>query len=192
MAIGMKTVTRQQAVRPAALGSLEVRGLMDLSDQHGWDFAVLGQAPLPTEPVRLGDWLLIPAQEDTSSIPERTLARIQAIFAAGLRPKGFVVVHEAPKLLADPSVVEGEAVEISPVPPRVQLALQKAEEMATSAAKCLAVVAGAATVALGAMAAAAALLLPMLLLAAAAGLDPILVAVTEDDVWVEIDRWYVT
>jgi hypothetical protein len=175
----------------AMLGSREARGLMELSDENGWNFAVLGLAPLPSEPVRLGDWLIVPAMEDTSPIPDRALARIQAIFAAGLRPKGFVLVHEAPKLLADPSVVEGEVIEVSPIPPRLQLALEHAQKMAASAAKGLAAVMDVVTAVLGAMAAAAALLLPMVLMAAAAGLDPILVAITEDDVWVEIDRWYV-
>ena len=41
----------------------------------------------------------LPAQLDSTHIPARALERVQAIYAVGLRPQGFVVVHEAPPLL---------------------------------------------------------------------------------------------
>jgi len=81
---------------------------MELSRTRGWDWPVLGQAPLPSEPVRVGKWLLVPAQDDSSTIPARTLTRIQAIYAAGLRPRGFVLVHEAPLELTAPAGTQSE------------------------------------------------------------------------------------
>ena len=48
------------------------------------------------------------------------------------------------------------------------------------------------TVALLAVMAGAALALPAVLVAGAVALDPILIAVTEDDIWIEIDRWVIS
>src|SRR3990172_5447036 len=66
---------------------------------HGWALAILGQAPMLEEPVRLKEWLLVPAHKDTGQIPPRALNRVQALFAAGIRPQAFVIVHEAPRAL---------------------------------------------------------------------------------------------
>jgi hypothetical protein len=77
----------------------ETRQFIALGRQYHWGFRILGQAPIPEEPVWLGDWLLVPAQINSSTIPERTLERIDTIFASGIRPQGFVMVHEAPKVL---------------------------------------------------------------------------------------------
>ena len=103
--------------------SQAARALLRLGRQRGWDVTVLGQAPLPAEPVRLGDWLVVPAQQDDSPMPERTQRRVQAIYASGLRPQGFVVVHEAPKLLPATIPEKPDVLDISYQPPaRRQLA----------------------------------------------------------------------
>ncbi len=65
----------------------ETRQLISLGHRHNWPFQVLGKAPMLQEPVRLGDWLLVPAQDDSTKVPERAMAKIQAIFAAGIRPQ---------------------------------------------------------------------------------------------------------
>ncbi len=155
----------------------ETMHLVSLGRAHRWDFRVLGKAPLPMEPVRLGDWLLVPAQQDSTPIPQRAMARIQAIFAAGIRPTGFVLVHEAPKLLKAPVVTPertpGQFAEgngITSVP-------QSSSDFLT-------------TLGTG-MSALASMIFPMFLFVVAAAMaDPILVAVTEDNYWIEIDRWY--
>ena len=153
--------------------SPETRKLVTLGQRHYWPFQVLGKAPMVQEPVRLGDWLLIPAQDDSSKIPERAMKRIQAIFAAGIRPQGFVLVHEAPKLLK------------APVTPKEQ---PKAPPVTTSSPHSTTDFAS--TLATG-FAAMASMVFPMLFFVVAAALaDPILVAVTEDGYWIEIDRWY--
>lgn len=151
--------------------SEDTRQLVSLGRGHQWPFRALGKAPLLEEPVRFGDWLLIPGQSDTTPIPERTMTRIQAIFAAGIQPKGFVVVHEAPRLLK------------APVETREQRpALAEAAFLPQSSSDALAAFG---TV----MSAVASMILPMFLFMAAAMVDPILVAVTDDDTWIEIDRW---
>jgi hypothetical protein len=155
---------------------LETRQLVSLGRRRLWPFQVLGKAPMLQEPVRLGDWLLVPAQDDPTAIPERALARIRAIFAAGIRPQGFVLIHEAPMLLKGPSK--------PPESPAVVLPAFSATAPLPETIVSLASALGAGLAGLASM------IFPMLLFVATAMVDPILVAVTEDGFWVEIDRWY--
>ena len=159
--------------------------LLAVARRERWNFQVLGQAAMPQKPVRLGDWLITPAQVDTSPIPLRALTRIQAIFAAGIRPQGFVLVHEAPKLLPSQTQEKKQAT-ILAMP-------QKTWKAKTGKTIDLSEIITTVFSGLGAV---LQIVLPILaviffgvLFATANGLDPILVAVTEDGYWVEIDRW---
>ena len=141
---------------------------------HGWALAILGQAPMLEEPVRLKEWLLVPAHEDTGQIPPRALNRVQALFAAGIRPQGFVIVHEAPRLLP-----AGETVKKAvPLP----IGHIEFEDAALSIGKAIGALAALAVTATG-------VALMSGLVVGAMVLDPILIAVTQDSYWVEIDRW---
>ena len=144
---------------------------------------------MPENPVRLGDWLLVPAQSDSTAIPVRSLARVHAIFLAGIRPQGFVLVHEAPKLLKAPQGTgsRGQG-------PTVETWLGRSTIKWISAVGgalvlAVAAVAGLVMVAAALIALASVLIVPAVLMAVALGVDPILVAVTDDDHWIEIDRW---
>jgi hypothetical protein len=171
----------------------EIEQMLAVGSLNGWDFQVLGQAPLPVVPVHLGDWLIVPAQQDSTPVPERTLERIQAVYAAGLRPKGFVVVHEAPKLL--PSGIEEAAddYEISHDPPS-RRELKKLLKALPGALLIglLALVGATALAAVLAVVLTGALVVGAIVLlgAAVVAIDPILIAVMEDGTWVEIDRWW--
>jgi hypothetical protein len=123
------------------------------------------------EPVRLGNWLLMPAQQDSTVIPPRAMSRIRAIFDAGLRPRGFVVVHEAPMFLKAPAAPQAEPKTL----PRTISSPEGTGDFAAALGKGLSALAS--------------VIFPMMMLAAVAVVDPILVAVTEDGHWVEIDRW---
>jgi len=156
--------------------STESQGLLTLGRQRNWDLNILGQAPLPRQPIHLQDWLIVPAHQDSSHIPARALERIQAIFAMGLRPKGFVIVHEAPKLLPAPEVVEPEIA----IAPSITFGFKP----------LITGLLGAMAVAIPVTAAVASMIVPATLAVGAVLIDPILVAVTEDDTWIEIDRWW--
>ena len=110
-------------------------------------------------------------------MPTRALERVRSIFASGLRPKGFVIVHEAPMLLPAPE--EDDEPQIAPTPffpaPTEPLIPGLVSVLAVGAAVLTAV---------------ASLILPAALLVGAFLVDPILIAVTEDDDWIEIDRWW--
>lgn len=143
--------------------STHSRQVLKIGRNQGWKFNYLGKAPLPDRPVHLGEWLIIPALQDSSHIPPRAMERIQAVYASGYQPAGWLVIHEAPKLLEAPKTIE-------PKKPKL--------------GRVLAVLGGVA-----AIAGLAAAILP--LLGAAAVVDPILVLVTPEMDWIEIDRWYV-
>lgn len=129
--------------------------LLDVGYRNNWDFIHLGKAPIPTQPVRVGDWLIVDAREDQTRIPRKTMHRIQTVYAEGIRPESWVLVHEAPYLLSPPK-----------------------EKKKTRLVPYLALLGG-----LGVW-------LATSLITAAAIVDPILIAITSDLDWVEIDRWY--
>jgi hypothetical protein len=149
------------------------RELMALAREHRWNFGVLGAAPIPIQPVFYKDWWIVPIVEDRSQIPARTLERVQTIYQAGIRPKAFVILHEAPKQLLPPK----DAPRISPI-----------EFWAKEAARhSLTVLKVTGTVLTR-------VVLPVFVtvlggLSSAILTDPVLIAVTEDNVWIAIDAW---
>ena len=154
----------------------QAQQFLSLGDRMGWQMQVIGRAPMLKEAVRIKDWLLVPAYEDTTPLPTRTMRRIRIIYSQGLRPQGFVVVHEAPMLLASPRKPKPNQSEMAERLSSILPGLSKASGL---------LVLGLGILLLGSM------LLPMGLLAGAVMVDPILVAVTEDGYWIEIDRWQV-
>jgi len=185
----MNIISMSVAGGIAPLVSPETRRLVNLSRERGWDCAVLGRAPLPEEPVRLGDWLAVPVDQDSSLVPVRALERVQAIYAAGLRPLGFVLVHEAPGLLPAPEQTGPASWQMPSLPPQLKSALTLAAGALGVLAVGVVAVAGVVVLAVAAIGLAAILAVPLFLVAGAAVVDPILVAVTEDGYWVEIVRW---
>jgi hypothetical protein len=155
--------------------SPETRQILTLSDQKGWHFSFLGQAPLPTQPLRLDNWLVVPAAEESTAISPGSYKKVQTIFANGIRPKGFVVVHEAPRQLAAPKKVA------DPTPSPVHIPQQPTTDANGNTAV-------AASSILSGLFSTILLVLGTIFMSVAM-IDPILVAVMEDGSWVEIDRW---
>jgi hypothetical protein len=154
----------------------ETRQILNLAEQKGWDFNLLGQAQLPKEVIQLDQWLIAPASQDSSEVPARTYKRIQTLFANGIRPKGFVVVHEAPRLLAAPKAVpQNPAPDV--FPPEIEKPKTGTNPMPVVASILSSALLGTILTAVGALFLGIALI------------DPIVVAVMEDGCWVEIDRW---
>ncbi len=175
-------------VRPVAITSEDsprVRELMTFGRDRLWDVAVLGQAPMPQEAIRLNNWLIIPAHQDNTEIPDHAMERVQAIFVAGFRPKGFVLVHEAPMMLSAPETNQTQLRTPWTLNPETTEKVINGLSFGVSAIAKLMV--GTVTLAV----VAGSLILPGLLLAGAVLIDPILIAVTEDNYWIEIDRWLV-
>ncbi len=167
----MKYETTQS--QPQALSTLAVQ-IIVFGKQRGWDFKHLGRAPFPDRHIRVGDWLIVPAHQDTSLIPPRAQQRVRALNAAGLYPTGWVVVHEAPHLL--PAPAPEIRPETNPIPWK---------RIAVTGGKV--VMKG--VIALAKIAAFSSAAVFVSALGIAALLDPILVAVTLEGDWIEIDRW---
>lgn len=132
--------------------------LLALGKRYHWKFKVLGNAPVPTQTIRLDNWVVVPSQEDTSHIPARAMKKVQAVYQAGIQPQAWVVVHEAPMTLpetTDPAQQKKD-------PPVLPYLL-----------------------ALGGLG----LWLASTLITTVAVVDPILIAITPENDWIEIDRW---
>jgi hypothetical protein len=151
--------------------------LLTLGEEKHWFTQILGQAPMLEEPIRVREWVLMPASMDSTPLPEHAMDRIHAVYEADIRPQGFVLVHEAPLEIGGPQ---------PEMKPKVDLQLLKKIGGATLGVGLLSgsIVALAGIAILGGI-----LLAPIGLLGAAVVLDPILVVVTTDNYWIEIDRW---
>jgi hypothetical protein len=100
------------------------------------------------------------------------MRRLRAIFDAGITPQGFVLVHEAPMLLKAPAATRAEPNTWAGTISSPQATADFAAALETG------------------FSVVASLLVPMAyLFLAAAFVDPILVAMTHDGYWIEIDRW---
>lgn len=159
--------------------SKTIKNLMALGQKRSWAFAVLGIAPMPQAPISLPKWRIVPAHLDTAPIPQQAMERIQTIYAEGIRPQGFVVVHELPMQLpaSVPGVIDGEVVERPGFD--FSIDVNKVLDVGLKAVS---------TIAIAAVTAAGIVLPAMFAVGSALLLDPILIAVV-DGVWVEVDRW---
>ena len=73
--------------------SPDAERILRLGKRLSWEPRPLGRASFPERPVFTEGWWLVPVHEDHSAIPERSQERVQAIYRAGLRPRGFVIAH---------------------------------------------------------------------------------------------------
>ena len=100
----VRSLTKANPQRAMTMPVLEQeRQIMAVADAHNWEFRVLGVAPVPTAPVFYDRWWLVPAMEDKSPIPAPAMDCVQAIYAAGIHPKAFVIAHQAAAQLAPPA-----------------------------------------------------------------------------------------
>jgi hypothetical protein len=189
-----ESVSSDLVSRFFALANPETRQLLTMGNQHDWDFQMLGAAPMPTEAFRVKEkWLIVPAHEDPTELPAFAMERMKQIFESGIRPKGFVLIHETSMLLHAPAgvdVEDGHNVNDWQLPAITHDKVKSVLATVGWILAGLAIVIGTAVLAVAAVALVASLLLPAAIITgAAAGIDPILVAVMDDDVWVEIARW---
>jgi len=155
--------------------SREAMQTLALGETRGWNFHLLGVAQLPLNPVHLEKWLIIPADQDHSVIPPQTFRKIQTLYVEGIKPKGFVVVHEAPRYLPSPKHQTTSKSETTSVPSSLGTGVSQSSGVN--------ILSGLGTI-----------LIPIAMILGAimfglATIDPILIVVTEAGEWIEIDRW---
>lgn len=156
------------------------REMMDLAYEHKWQFPILGVAPIPKTAILFNRWWLVPLAEDHSQIPARSVARVRAIYEAGIRPKAFVIAHEVPLQLRAPANV-----------PKISPLEFWAQRLAAHSISALKIVGHVLTkFVLPATAAVLGMTLSAMVgLANVALADPCLIAVTDDNIWIQIDYW---
>lgn len=158
----------------------QVFELLRVGSERHWSFRVLGVAPVPHAPIFHNQWWLVPIAQDSSPIPLRALERVNSIYEAGIRPKAFVIAHEAPRRLRAPAKISV----MSPLEFRARQLAEHSFRVLQIAGKVLTRFVLPFTIALIGVTASA-----MVGLASVALSDPCLIAVTDDDVWIQIDFW---
>jgi hypothetical protein len=180
---------QQTLAKRAALQHLETvpifpqeRKLMEVATDHHWPFKVMGVAPVPERPVyhNVGEnnWWLVPLTEDRSQIPAPALDRVRAIYEAGIRPKAFVIAHEAPKQLMAPAG--------APQVSRMEFWANQIARYSLTTAKVTGIILATVVIPLVVAGLGVGLLT---LVSLASGIDPKLIVVTDQNVWVEIYSW---
>jgi hypothetical protein len=154
--------------------SSQAKKLLTLSKVNHWNFRVLGEAPYPQTSIYTGDYWIVPLEEEKEPIPQWVAKRAVAIMETGVPIQGFVVVHEALKVL--------EAKHQPLKPPKIPY--EKLGRAAWVAAKVTAVAVALASMAVIAMMTSLAFMTGAVMLA-----DPALIAVTEDGTWVLVACW---
>jgi hypothetical protein len=163
-------------VTPTQADSQQV---LEFGKSQGWNCEVLGHAPMPEEPVRIGNWLAVPADLDMATSHPRVQEKLRALTSAGLAVKGVVIVHEQPQQET-----------AGPLPTHLHPTLKSAGIALGGLALAILVIAGLGAALLAILTGLAAVLLPLALLVGVFALDPVLVVVCgEDNAWVELERW---
>ena len=180
----MNHTRKQQNFTYTILGN-KATNLVAFGRSVGWAFPVLGHAPIPTIPIYINNWLIVPAHLDNTPLPYRAQDRMNTILSAGFRPKDWLIIHEAPPLLTAPKTVQKQQSTMDWITPQTKKKSKKILKTTGSALGAVALATGTAAIAVAAVA----LIIPAFLIAGALVVDPILVAVSEDGFWVEIDRW---
>lgn len=169
-----------QPRRPLPIYKQE-KDLMHLAASQRWPFRLMGVAPVPATAVYYNGLWLVPQTQDHTALPPFALERMRAIERTGIKPKAYVVVHEAPKQLAPPANVRIISPQEYWTDQAARYSLAAAKVSGTMIAAAVTVLAPIVLTTLGIMVLGSLSLL--------AGVDPILVAVTDQDVWIEIARW---
>ena len=169
--------------------SAEVSQFASLGRRFSGGFRPIGSACMLERPVFVDGWWLVPMGEDSSAIPRRACRRVEAIYAAGLRPKGFILAHEAPPVLGDVSEAGEKTQATHPGLEQLTRGVRGQLSGALSKESLVGTVAPLVLKGLLGVLGAAATVIGFCGVLAVVALDPVLIAVTEDGHWVEVDRW---
>jgi hypothetical protein len=149
-------------------------------------------AEVPDKPTRVGDWMVYrPTKEE---LPTRAKQRVMEMLEAGIRPVDLVLYHE----IKEPGFIEAR---LSPAVKATgsRLATWASQDVPVMTEKAWEVTKKHGPTLLGMVVAGIAVVATLLLvglaytaLAVVSAIvsDPVLVIVTEDGYWIEIDRWY--
>jgi hypothetical protein len=135
-------------------------------DQHHMGFKVVGCGEVPHESFYQDEWWYQPVESE-STIPSSGLKRLDVLRKAGIKIKGVVIAHEAPRLLNAPKP-EPKNTNHPSTDRGADFDLQRVLGTVLSG---LLMVFG-------------------IFLLVAIRVDPALIVVLEDDTWLEVMTWY--
>jgi hypothetical protein len=139
----------------------------------------MGTAPVPSGPVIVGKWLLVPEHMDESILPISAAQKIQAIRVGGLQPRGYVIAHEVPEEKGEFEKRGLDTQKSSEEPrPTTPGSDSKVDDSGGGLLKGVRSILSKLPI-----------ILPALFIGSLLLLDPILIAITDDYRWVEIERW---
>lgn len=174
----------------------EAMQLMTLEQDPFWKPVYMGQAPIPQQPVRIGDWLVSRSIHDTSPLPLPVQRHVEGIYAAGIRPKDWLIAHEIVQQLKSPEPVPQP--QLPDFSGQWRTAVAGARKVADKAAPVAwEVTKAAAKVTAGLIAASAVCMVTVagIALMSLATVDPLLIAVMDadgdsnGDHWILVDAW---
>jgi hypothetical protein len=140
--------------------SYDARRAIQVGYENHWRFRVVGQGQMPEEAYYSDEWVYEPAET-----PQMAHDRLDALKRSGIHMKGFVIAHEAPRLLA------------TPTSKKHILKNNQDEAIVPDAGKILdSFVQG--------------FLFFVAIVFQAALLDPALIVILEDGTWLEVMTWY--
>lgn len=142
--------------------SYQARKAVQVGYENHWRFRVVGQGEVPKESFYRDEWVFEPVQA-----PQMAQDRLQTLKRSGIRFKGFVIAHEAPRLLTAPAAAPKKTAEH--VLDTKGIVPDMSEFLGNLAQGLLFFIA---------------------LLFQVALLDPALIVVLEDGTWLEVMTWY--
>jgi hypothetical protein len=144
-----KQLVSQEAYRAVRIGY-----------ENHWRFRVVGHGDVPQESFYRDEWVFEPVDA-----PQMAQDRLDALQRSGIRFKGFVIAHEAPRLLA------------APAPKKHDFKNNQTGAILPDNSELFAgMVQG--------------VLFLISLIFQAALLDPALIVILEDGTWLEVMTWY--
>lgn len=78
--------------------SSDARKAVQVGYENHWRFRVVGQGNVPEKSFYKDEWVFVPV-----AAPTMAQDRLDTLKRSGIRFKGFVVAHEAPRLLTAPA-----------------------------------------------------------------------------------------
>ncbi len=191
-----KTYTQVDYLRSAP--SAQAQAVLTLMGNLNLPAQYLGRAPMPTEIVELEDWTIKPWLLDDTALPPVAWKPVVALGEAGIKPLGYVILHEKVKKpevaqLPPPSKPAKPPIDWPAAWAKVREVGVAATPMLLAAAKTTAEVAVAAV---KVMAVGTVMMLGLVATVLAA--DPVLVVVMAPDpddpnqlpIWLELARWW--
>lgn len=193
----LRAISRVTRLRPLLMNRLcpQAETVLKVGDDYRWEFRLMGKGPALSDTWIIPGWQIVAVDTNNpTSYPASTLEKVQAVNKAGVLPKKWLIANEYLHLLSGSATARS---------PWQRWRRQLIEATTTPSKTVVQVIYGAVLVALLSLIflpilfsllvvalLVVALVIGAVVVGGAADFDhPVLVAVTDDNFWVEVDRW---